>query len=182
MADRFTRPADFRYQDVLDRGYPEHRWNDPFRLRHPSMEQGRRAKLFAPFDALKGFDEALSAKDEIYVEPKTPDPERQEELNRRLSILRDLTADSRLARENRVPVSVTYYVPCADRESEFFGRRGKYEVMEGTVRRVSADGLVLNNSLIPLEDIADLTSPRLITDPRTGRMHGLFDPPGEEIP
>lgn len=63
MISEYRKPSRFRYQDVLDRGYPKHRWNDSFRLKHPSMDPGRRAKLFAPFDALKGFSEALSAEE-----------------------------------------------------------------------------------------------------------------------
>ena len=37
--------------------------NDSFRLRHPSMDPGKRAKIFAPFDALAGFSDALAAVD-----------------------------------------------------------------------------------------------------------------------
>ncbi len=54
-------PEDFPYREVLRKGKPRHGREDPFRLRHPKMEPGRRAKIFAPFDALKGFREALEA-------------------------------------------------------------------------------------------------------------------------
>lgn len=180
MSVRSPESNPFPYQDVLDRGYPRHRWNDPFRLKHPSMDPSRRAKLFAPFDALKGFSEAVASKEELYVEPRVPDGEWQEELDRRLAILAGLTANSRLARENRVPVSVTFYAPCADRESEFFGYRGKYEVLEGIVRRVSPEGLSVGSARIPLKDIADLSSAYLVPDPRTGALRGIFDLPGDE--
>ena len=52
-------PADFRYREVLRKGKPKHDRFDPFRIQHPRMDSGRRAKIFAPFDALKGFSEAL---------------------------------------------------------------------------------------------------------------------------
>ncbi len=53
--------AGFRYQDVLDKGRPCHDPLDPFSLRHPPMLLSRRAKIFAPFDALKGYTEAINA-------------------------------------------------------------------------------------------------------------------------
>lgn len=56
-------PADFRYREVFLKGQPQHSRYDPFRLRHPAMDLGRRAKIFAPFDALRGFSDALAAVD-----------------------------------------------------------------------------------------------------------------------
>ncbi len=50
----------FRYQHVLDKGRPVHDKNDPFFVRHPAMDLGRRAKIFSPFDALKGFGGELA--------------------------------------------------------------------------------------------------------------------------
>lgn len=52
-------PADFRYREVFLKGKPKHDRFDLFRARHPSMDVGRRAKIFSPFDALKGFNEAF---------------------------------------------------------------------------------------------------------------------------
>lgn len=53
-------PAAFPYREVFFRGKPRHDRDDAFRIRHPQMDPGRRAKIFAPFDALKGFDEAIA--------------------------------------------------------------------------------------------------------------------------
>ncbi len=55
-------PDGFLYKEVFLRGQPRHIRTDLFRIRHPSMDTGRRAKLFAPFDALAGFSEAIAAK------------------------------------------------------------------------------------------------------------------------
>ena len=52
-------PPDFPYREVLQKGKPQHDRLDPFRIRHPRMDPGRRAKIFAPFDALKGFDDVI---------------------------------------------------------------------------------------------------------------------------
>ena len=53
-------PTGFPYRDVLLKGRPQHAATDPFRIRHPAMDIGKRAKIFAPFDALRGFREALT--------------------------------------------------------------------------------------------------------------------------
>ena len=54
-------PPGFRYTEVYLRGKPVHERFDAFRLRHPEMDPQHRAKIFAPFDALKGFSEAIAA-------------------------------------------------------------------------------------------------------------------------
>ena len=56
-------PANFRYRDVFLKGKPRHDRYDPFRIRHPGMDRRKRAKIFAPFDALKGFREAVAAQE-----------------------------------------------------------------------------------------------------------------------
>ena len=53
-------PPGFPYREVLLKGRPQHAPTDPFRIRHPVMDVGKRAKIFAPFDALRGFREALT--------------------------------------------------------------------------------------------------------------------------
>lgn len=58
-------PADFRYLDVFLKGKPQHDRDDPFRIRHPKMPCDKRAKIFSPFDALKGFSEALAAQEAL---------------------------------------------------------------------------------------------------------------------
>ena len=58
-------PADFAYRDVLRKGRPRHDAPyDAFSVRHPAMDPGRRAKLFAPFDALAGFREQIAAQED----------------------------------------------------------------------------------------------------------------------
>lgn len=49
-----------RYKKVYERGKPTHSPFDDFSLRHPSMELSRRAKIFSPFDALRGFNEEIA--------------------------------------------------------------------------------------------------------------------------
>ena len=46
------------YEDIIDKKRPVHD-NDDFSIRHPKMSREDRAKIFAPFAALKGYEEAL---------------------------------------------------------------------------------------------------------------------------
>ena len=63
MIGDIPEPRNFRYREVFLRGKPKHDKSDGFWARHPEMDTGKRAKLFAPFAALKGFDEAISKKE-----------------------------------------------------------------------------------------------------------------------
>jgi hypothetical protein len=53
----------FRYSTVYEKGKPVHGKFDIFSIKHPPMELSRRAKIFSPFDALKGFGEAIASKE-----------------------------------------------------------------------------------------------------------------------
>ena len=94
-------PTDFSYRDVFLRGKPEHDRYDLFRIKHPMMDVGHRAKIFAPFDALKGFGAAIASKGVVYTPRVELEREEREELDRRLRILRELTRNSAMARRNR---------------------------------------------------------------------------------
>ena len=59
-------PSSFRYRNVLEKGKPVHDKYDSFSIKHPAMDLSRRAKIFNPFDALKGFGDELSkAQEEV---------------------------------------------------------------------------------------------------------------------
>ena len=66
---------DERYRRVLEKGKPTHTIYDDFYLKHPPMDLTRRAKIFSPFAALKGYDEEI-AKTELYFETNNADVER----------------------------------------------------------------------------------------------------------
>ena len=85
MIGDIPMPAGFRYREILLKGKPKHDKTDAFRIRHPSMDVGRRAKIFAPFDALRGFNEAVASKDVLYEHKRELNEEDQAELNRRLT-------------------------------------------------------------------------------------------------
>ena len=107
-------PPHFRYKDVLARGKPTHKKSDTFSIKHPSMDLEKRAKIFSPFDALKGFNEAIASKDILYEDRRVLSDEDIRHLNHAIGILYNLTKTRQLAMENHVAVSVTYFAPCKE--------------------------------------------------------------------
>ena len=149
-------PADFRYREVFLKGKPQHDRCDPFRIRHPRMNTGHRAKIFAPFDAIKGFNEAVSAKEVLYEHRIELSPEDAAELDRRLTILHNLTYNSRMARANRVQVSVTYYQPCMDPNHDDYRLRGQYQTISGICWNVDAEvnrTITIDRMKLSLDDV-----------------------------
>lgn len=158
-------PADFRYRDVFLKGKPQHDRFDLFRIRHPSMDVGRRAKIFSPFDALKGFNEAIASKDVLYRERVELSGEDRTELDRRLRILKGLTYNGNMARKNRVKITVLFYVPCPDEHNEAFGIRGRYRKITGICWNVDEiyGSILVDKTRISFDDIL-----------RIGNADGVF--------
>ncbi len=156
-----SMPTGFRYRETFLKGRPRHDRFDAFRNRHPSMDVRKRAKLFAPFDALRGFDFAIMCKNELYVDKAVLCPEDAEELSRRLTILHNLTYNSRMARENRVQVTVTYYEPCSDVNHEDYGIRGQYKSITGICWNVDAEvtrTILIDGIRLLLENVLKIES------------------------
>ena len=152
-------PVALKYREAFRRGRPKHEGCDDFSLRHPKMPLGQRAKIFAPFDALRGFDFAIMCKNELYTDKVSLSPEDTEELSRRLDILHNLTYNSRMARANRVQVSVTYYKPCRDEDHEAYGLRGQYKTITGICWNVDAEvtqTILVDGSRISLDDVVKI--------------------------
>ena len=62
MKDSFDK-----YKDIIDKKRPVHD-GDEFEARHPKMPREARAKIFAPFAALKGFEEAIEETNSNFVQ------------------------------------------------------------------------------------------------------------------
>ena len=132
-------PPDFKYLDVFLMGRPRHERFDRFSVRHPKMDPGKRAKIFAPFDALRGFNEAVSSKTVAYEPRRELNREAEQDLSRSLEALHGLTFTSRMARQNRITVRVTYFVPCTDPNIFAFGLCGQYRTVTGVCQRVDSE-------------------------------------------
>ena len=121
MIGDMPMPAGFKYKKVFLKGRPA--------LNHFPMPQGRRAKIFSPFDALEGFDDAVSNKTILYEDKRTP--ENSDLINQTLATLQELTINGKEARKNKPIVEVQFYSPCTDEENFAFGYQGQYETLSG---------------------------------------------------
>ena len=147
------------YLRALSCGRPKHGRCDDFSLKHPRMLLSQRAKIFSPFAALKGFEEAIDEKVQVYVEKRELNDEEQKALETALLRLHDLTANLRMAKENHVTATVTWFVPCADENHEAYGRGGSYERYTGTVWKVDpilTKSLLVGDRTIEFFELADI--------------------------
>ncbi len=165
-------PENFKYACVCRRGKPRHELCDAFGIRHPRMDVGHRAKIFSAFDALKGFSEAIGAREIVYMDRIELSREDQEELNRRLTILREQTRGGGLTRSGGVRVEVTFYEACAD-EAEGF--RGRYRTATGICRQVDevCCTLRLDDRIIEFEDLLRIEEPGGMFDRDAVRPDGI---------
>ena len=124
-----------RYGDFMFQGRPVHD-GDVFSRRHPKMSQLNRAKIFAPFAALAGFDERVRQKEIQYVSKHELDADEAWALNQRLLELHGLTAGSRRARANTVRATVEYFEICDDEENAAYQTKGLYRTITGVVLKV----------------------------------------------
>ena len=87
----------------------------------------------------------------------------KEELNRRLTILHNLTYNTRMAKANHVIVTAKYYVPCTDVNSFSCGIRGQYHEETGIVWKVDMEvnhTITVNHNVIHFDDLLSITPER----------------------
>lgn len=159
-------PAGFRYRDVFLRGRPHHQKYDAFWRKHPPMTPQRWAKIYAPFDALDGFDECISARNVLYSGRKNLSADERELLERKLSVLNTLIRRAGPGDEPPPQVSVTFFRPCADFCIESYNRSGSYETVTGPVRQIDpvlTHTITIEEQTILLSDIVDINSPLFCT-------------------
>ena len=159
-------PTGFKYKDVYERGRPQHKTWDSFKLKHPPMSASRWAKIYAPFDALKGFDDAIGAQEELPVRKPDLGEFEKEELDRKLGILAGLTRNGKEARKNQIKVTVEYFETVDGgsgcEEIESFEELGKIRVLSGQVWNVDAiltHTIKIDNEVIDMTDLLSLESP-----------------------
>lgn len=101
----------------------------------PKMSMSNRAKQFAPFDALKGFQEALRKKEKMPVPKKELAEEKAEEINEKL---KQLTTGKL--------ITVVYY------------NDGEYIQLTGTIIKIEKNKRYLQMAeiIIPIDDISDI--------------------------
>ena len=150
-------PLSFKYARVLENGRPVHE-DDWFSFRHPHMDIGKRAKIFAPFAALCGFEEEIASKNILYVDKKILDEAELAGIDRKLVRLKEMTSGRN---KKKVTASVEYYLPCSDPHNDAFSCQGTYETITGIVTGVDPlkQILMISNCAIPFSDIFFISFP-----------------------
>ena len=150
------KSIDSEYIQISEKGKPQHTKFDDFYRKHPFMDVGKRAKIFAPFAALRGFDGCILDK-EVQYQPKIIlDEEVKDKIAQQLEVLHRLTINCRIARKNHVVVSVTYFIPCSDKNHEAYGYRGQYVTITGVCKKVDSvitKTITLDDTIIGFDDI-----------------------------
>ena len=148
----------FKYGKILEKGKPVHPKYDPFSIRHPHMELSRRAKIFAPFDALKGFHEAITEKDVLYEKRHELSEAETEKIDRILFRLKELTKNGRTARENQVQATVTCFVTLNAPDCPSSESCGTHKKISGIVLGIDEICRIIkiDDIEIPFDDILDI--------------------------
>ena len=100
-------PEEFKYLEVLKTGKQRH-YGDAFSRCHPKMDYAKRAKIFAPFAALKGFEEEVDSKEVRYEKKREVDADGLYELNEQLNQLYERTFNGHDAKQNPVKAQKKY--------------------------------------------------------------------------
>ncbi len=157
-------PASFAHRSLFLAGRPQHQKYDNFWRRHPPMDRLRRAKIFAPFDALAGFDECIRSKEVLYEQKRSLSECETSDLNEKLCTLRSLTYNSKASGLDRPCATVTYFVPCSDQQNEWYRKGGQYKEVTGTVSNVDTVirmTITVNDQVISLDDVYSIRTPAL---------------------
>ena len=153
-------PVSFAHKEAFLHGRPKHRKYDDFWRRHPPMNTGHRAKIFAPFDALRGFDFCIMSKEVQYTERLELSETQKEQLDHQLARLQSLTHNGRAARENHPAAEVTYFEACTDPENFAYGKGGQYKTITGIVSKVDtivSRAITIDGQAISLDTVSEIT-------------------------
>ena len=153
MIGEMKMPPAFPYLDVFLKGKPKHQKYDDFWRKHPPMPVSRRAKIFAPFNALAGFDEAIASKLVDYEPRRELAEDEKESLDLRLNLLQDRIQAAKHAGTTLPAVTVTYFCPCTDVNSKWYGRGGQYKDITGICRRIGMGYITVDDTDISFDDI-----------------------------
>ena len=159
MIGYMPMPVDFPYKKILKMGRPKHERFSDFGIRHPSMSCSRRAKIFAPFDALAGFSDRINKKEIVYEEKRILSEEERASLGRRLQYLNCLFIKAKHRKTSFPKIGVTFFEPCDDPENDAFGTKGIYKNITGTVNHIDLEldrTITIDGRVLEVEDLIDI--------------------------
>ncbi len=134
------------------------KYDDIINLERPKsnripMSRADRAKIFMPFSALKGYEEAIEEKQRVITERVELAEEQKEELDRTLKVLEKM-----LLKGREPVVKVIYFQADLKKSAEAHGNYGEYVETEGRLKNIDRvyEILVLEEITIPREDIFNI--------------------------
>ena len=154
MGDRYD------YTDLYYKERPDHS-EDMFFRKYPPMSLDKRAKIFSPFDALRGFDAAVDiARDTSgYVSQRELDEGEIIVLNKKLNSLFDKYISAK-KEYNLICVRVCYFLH-VNGSSDLDGSAallGRYEQIEGSLQVLDRTGkyIVVDGIKIDFDNISGI--------------------------
>ena len=156
MRKNEAETSDFPYEEVINLGMPER--DMYFYLKHPKMPCGKRAKIFAPFAALKGFEEEVDSKEVQYAEKRELSEEECRQINACLVRLSALMKAARFSGRSAVRVRAEYYRICLDEHHPQYRLCGTYETVTDTVKETDPVRRILSleQIRIPFDDLSGI--------------------------
>lgn len=118
------------------------------------MEVADRAKIFMPFAALKGYDEAVDDKKKLYTIRMELTEERKEELDRKIYILKE-----GLMKDEKIEVAIKYFIKDESASIEKKEEVGKYIDIIGKVAKIDEfkKRIKIMDLYISIENIFEIT-------------------------
>lgn len=135
-----------KYDDIINLSRPK--------SNRPSMPIADRAKIFMPFAALKGYEEAIEEKQKLMTARMELSEEKKEELDVQLHELSEILADGRTSE-----VTVRYYVKDERASQEEQTELGNYVDVTGKVKKIDTflEQIIVEEQTIALKDIFYIT-------------------------
>lgn len=129
-----------RYDDMIDQ-------KKPVSQRHRPMPRRDRAKIFAPFAALKGHDAAIAARERIIEPGFLLSEEYSAEIDNTIQRIREMIGDG-----IRPTVSLIVF------QSDISADAGEYRLLTGTVCKIDALNHIiqLDRRSIPIDSICKI--------------------------
>ncbi len=152
-------PDNFPYLKTLLHGRPQHDKLSRFGIKHPKMSCQRRAKIFAPFDALRGFSERVADKEILYGKRIILSEEENSTLDRKLVFLYQAVQKAKRQKVSAPRITLTFFAPCTNPENDAFGSGGLYQTITGTVSLMDLElhkTITIENQIIAIEDVIDI--------------------------
>ena len=133
------------YDDIINLERPK--------SNRPSMSRADRAKIFIPFAALKGYDEAIEEKQRLRIEKTELSQEKKEELDIKMQFL-----EHELSKGQRTVIKINYFQKDLKASEEEEREVGEYMSIEGELKKIDMINgvLLLEKCRINMGDVVEV--------------------------